>query len=178
MVLCANELFEDFMRDTYEVLVPHVYIPEPTVIAFIIKNIEISGCISYAPRIWSDMVIFDHSDREDLFTELLRIMVANPADTDELKERFCNVAWDMYGVIQNQNPARTKKLTFTGDFLGNVMIVALRNGDFDKANKVMEKLDRSHNEVVGVPSLDALSMFVDACIENKLPSRAIVSIWK
>lgn len=55
------------------------------------------------------------------------------------------------------------------------MTLHLRNGDFEKASIIMEKLDKSHNVVVGVPKIEALSLFVDECINKKLPSQAIVS---
>lgn len=141
----------------------------------IIKNIEISGCIHFIPKIWSDMIIFDHTYREDLVTELLSVMVDNPADTSELTEKFAAVAWDVYKTIDNQNTERTNKISFTGDLLGNIMIVLLRAKEFEKASELMEKLDKNHTSIVGVPRLEALSMFVDACIENKAPSAAIVS---
>lgn len=65
--------------------------------------------------------------------------------------------------------------SFTGDMLGDIMILVLRNNDFEKASVIMEKLDKNHNVVVGVPKIEALSLYVDECINKKLPSQAIVS---
>lgn len=59
--------------------------------------------------------------------------------------------------------------------LGNIMTVLLRSGDFQKASVIMEKLDKSHSVIVGVPKIEALSSFMDECINMKLPSQAIVS---
>lgn len=55
------------------------------------------------------------------------------------------------------------------------MILLLRNKDFEKATVIMDKLDKGHNVVVGVPKIEALSLFVDECINKRLPSQAIVS---
>lgn len=55
------------------------------------------------------------------------------------------------------------------------MILLLRNKEFEKASVIMEKLDKDHQSIVGVPKLEALSLFVDECINQKLPSTAIVS---
>lgn len=59
------------------------------------------------------------------------------------------------------------------------MTLVLQNNDFDKACEVMEKLDKEHGSIVGVPEFQTLSLFVDKCIEEKTPSRAVVgtSFW-
>lgn len=58
--------------------------------------------------------------------------------------------------------------------LGNILILLLRNKDFDKSVTVMNTLDRNHTTIVGIPKLEALARFIDACIEEKKPSHAIV----
>ncbi|KAJ8926147.1 hypothetical protein NQ314_021515 [Rhamnusium bicolor] len=40
----------------------------------------------------------------------------------------------------------------------------------------MDKLDKGHHSIVGVPKLEVLSLFLDQCIEEKSPSRAIACI--
>lgn len=98
------------MKDTYDIYVPHIYIPEPSVMGVILKNVDISGAIHYLPKLWSDMTVFDHVDREDLLTEMLQIMVSNKPEDKELVERFAVVGWDLYNIIENQNPLRTQQL--------------------------------------------------------------------
>lgn len=66
--------------------------------------------------------------------------------------------------------------SFTGEILGKILIVVLRNNDFERGYTVFEKLNREQQKIVGVPSFDALSLFVDHCIKNKSPSKAIVSL--
>lgn len=39
----------------------------------------------------------------------------------------------------------------------------------------MEKLDKDQQKIAGVPKLESLEKFVDLCIEEKAPSKAIVS---
>lgn len=68
--------------------------------------------------------------------------------------------------------------SLTGDLLGKVMLLLLKNDDFDKACKIMDKLDRDHQTVAGVPKIEVLELFIDHCIERKMPTRAIVSIIK
>lgn len=65
--------------------------------------------------------------------------------------------------------------SFTGELLGGIITLLLRNGEFEKAEEAMEVLDKNQDKIVGVPKLEALSLYVDECIKQKLPSRAIVS---
>lgn len=64
--------------------------------------------------------------------------------------------------------------SLTGELLGKIMFLLLQDNDFGKASEIMEKLDKGHGTIVGVPKFETLSLFVDKCIEEKTPSRAIV----
>lgn len=55
------------------------------------------------------------------------------------------------------------------------MTVVLRNEDFERACTIMDNLNNSHTTILGVPKFSALSLFVDHCIKNKSPTRALVS---
>ncbi|XP_017488818.1 PREDICTED: protein PTCD3 homolog, mitochondrial, partial [Rhagoletis zephyria] len=55
-LLCQTEPIDEFMK-IYDLLVPHVYIPEPGIMEEILKAIEIHGAVELMPRFWSDMVI-------------------------------------------------------------------------------------------------------------------------
>lgn len=55
------------------------------------------------------------------------------------------------------------------------MLLVLKNDDFEKAFQVMQKLDKQHQTILGVPKIPALVLYVDHCIKAKMPSRAIVS---
>lgn len=67
--------------------------------------------------------------------------------------------------------------SFTGEMLGKIMILLLKNEEFEKASGIMEKLNKKQHEILGVPSLQALNLFVEHCIKHKLPSPAIVSFY-
>jgi hypothetical protein len=55
-------------------------------------------------------------------------------------------------------------------------MLLLKNKEFEKACTVMEKLDKNQQNIAGVPKIEALSLFVDQCIEEKAPSKAIACI--
>ncbi|CAG9769345.1 unnamed protein product [Ceutorhynchus assimilis] len=176
-LVLSNVPLQDFMESMYNKLVPNIYVPEPSVMREVIKQIELNALIEYIPRIWSDIIVFNQHNREDLLNLILSVMVDNkPKQDTELVEKFANIGWDIYETIDGQNQERYSNLQFTGDLLGKIMIVLLRNDNFEKACTVMNKLDHQHQSIVGVPCFEALSLFVDHCIKNKAPSRAIECI--
>lgn len=59
--------------------------------------------------------------------------------------------------------------------MGKIMLLLLKNNDFQNACTIMDILEKQQNSILGVPNLEALSLFVDKCIENRVPTRAIVS---
>lgn len=65
--------------------------------------------------------------------------------------------------------------SFTGEMLGNILTLLLWNSEFNKACDIMQLLDKEQHTILGVPKFEALSLFVDHCIQQKIPSRAIVS---
>lgn len=107
MLLSSSMPFEEFMQSVYNVLVPHIYIPEPSVMHSILKDLEASGHVEYIPQLWSDMKIFDHITRSNLLQFLLDIMVDNKPQSAELAEQFANIASDLYTFITTQQEDRT-----------------------------------------------------------------------
>lgn len=92
------------MNQVYNVLVPHLYVPEPGIMSEVLKHIDANGAVKYFPKIWSDMIIFDHHYRENLVEQLLRGMVNNlELVENELVEQFAYVAWDVYKRIDEQD---------------------------------------------------------------------------
>nr|CAD7269152.1 unnamed protein product [Timema shepardi] len=128
------------------------------------------------PRLWSDMVIFDHTDRENLVTDILAGMVRNQPPSEDLTTKFAKVAWDIWTKLEAQDQERYRQLRCTGPILGDVMILCLRAGDFPKASMVLRKLDKEQQKVLGVPKLAALQLFLETCIANKDVTNAIVSV--
>ncbi|CAG9853906.1 unnamed protein product [Phyllotreta striolata] len=177
ILMVANTPLEEFMRDIYDLLVPNIYIPEPGVMNEILKQIELNGIVEYLPKIWSDMVSFDHANRENLVDYVVDIMIENPQpENPSLTEHFSKIAWDIYKRIEEQNVRKIGKISATGGKYGKMMALLLRNNDFEQGCKIMEKLDKEHQTIPGVPRLEDLELFIDHCIENKMPSRAIACI--
>ncbi|XP_063930693.1 small ribosomal subunit protein mS39 [Zophobas morio] len=173
-LLCDNLPLEEFMNDVYFKLVPHIYVPEVGIMAEVLNQVDVNGAVEYIPKLWSDLIVFDQSHRENLVDCILNTMVNNEQlVTPELTESFAKIAWDIYSRSINEEEGRVHRLNLTGDLLGKILILLVRQKDFEKACKVMDRLDKNQQTIAGVPKIEALALFVDLCIEEKVPSRGI-----
>ncbi|KFM57482.1 Protein PTCD3-like protein, mitochondrial, partial [Stegodyphus mimosarum] len=60
----------DKVMEVYEKYVPNTYTPEPSVTLSILQAIHFSGAYKYLPRLASDVLVFEQSDRENILTLL------------------------------------------------------------------------------------------------------------
>uniref|UniRef100_A0A8D8MLB0 Small ribosomal subunit protein mS39 n=1 Tax=Culex pipiens TaxID=7175 RepID=A0A8D8MLB0_CULPI len=178
MVLCSTEPLETFM-ETYHLLVPNVYIPEPSVIEEILKSIDVNCAIEHVPLLWSHMIQFDHTNRENLLLLLLQIMITNPPKTPDLVQKFTAIAWDMYTRLEEQSAlagTRNQKssVALSGALLGDILLLVCRGREeFEKAQTIFEKLNTEQNSIVGDPKVEAMRSFIQFCIDERKPSLAI-----
>lgn len=102
------------MENYYNVYVPNIYVPEPSVMGEILSVLELNTAVQYLPKLWSDMIIFDHTDRENLLNAVLDIMMNHQGLDNEnetkFKEQFAKIAWNIWEKIENQDPNRVQKL--------------------------------------------------------------------
>lgn len=179
-LLCQTESIEDFMQ-FYDMLVPNIYIPEPGIMEEILRAIEINGAVEHVPRIWSDMVIFDHTHRESLLLYVLRIMVDNRPNPElpsqqQLPKQCAKVAMDMYNKIE-ESVKRIKKVSFTGQMLGDILTLLVRdNSSFDQAVEVFNYIDKQQHRIPGTPADSALFEYIEATVLNKSPSQALLAL--
>ena len=135
----------------------------------ILKAVQLNGAISYLPQLWSDMVVFDHSKRENLLSLFLQIMSDEypSRDTEEgvtLGKKLAEVAWKIFVLLENQNPELTNYIYWSGKMLGDIMTVLVKSEDLDKAGEIMKKLIAPNQKILGVASLDSLKTFLNAFI--------------
>lgn len=180
-LLCATETLDAFMQ-TYNALVPNIYTPEPGIMAEILKHVEVNGALELLPQLWSDMVVFDHVNRESLLHQVLRIAVENrPNPTELLSQigldaKFMDIGWQIWEKIENQREGRTNQLMWTGQMLGDILTLCARNADMEKATEVFRKLDKDQDKVSGMPSPAALEAYVRMCVTERQPSQAVAAL--
>ncbi|XP_055541391.1 protein PTCD3 homolog, mitochondrial [Wyeomyia smithii] len=174
-LLCSAEPLESFMQ-TYHMLVPNVYIPEPTIMEEILKSIDVNCAMEHLPLIWSHMIQFEHTGRENLLTLVLQMIITTPATDPETVERYTNIAWDMYTRLEEMiaSEQRNRQQTsLSGPILGDILTICCRGKDMDKAQILFEKLHSHQNSIVGDPKLEGLRSFIQLCIDERKPSLAI-----
>lgn len=108
-ILCQAEPLEVFMEH-YNNITPNIYIPEPGLMMEILQTVNMNGAVDYLPKLWSDMVLFDHTDRENLLNLVLKIMVSNKPENEELDEKFAKIGWEIWTKIEEQSQERVRKL--------------------------------------------------------------------
>ncbi|XP_025209053.1 protein PTCD3 homolog, mitochondrial [Melanaphis sacchari] len=166
-LLCQNESVE-FLMKYYNDLVPHIYIPEPTITELIVKSINIAAAVEFYPKIWSDILMFDQADREPIIIELTNGMAQNlfPSLEPSIKEKLGILSGTIYDAIDERKEAGKIKMSWTGNILGNLIDICLFGDNINKATEIIVKLHKHQNYIIGIPDSHTISKFVDYCIEN------------
>jgi pentatricopeptide repeat domain-containing protein 3 len=67
----------------------------------VIKAVDMNGAAEYFPKLWSDMVIFDHTQRANNVSAILNGMVMNePQPSSDLSNKFAGIAWDAWEKLE------------------------------------------------------------------------------
>jgi len=159
----------DKLMECYNKIVPNVYTPEPGIMEEILKSLELNQSIQYLPQLWSDVVIFDQTHRENLIALFLHVMASefpseDTPDAIKLKQEFVKIGWTIWTTLETQD--MTKKIYWSGKMLGDLMAVTVKADDFEKAREVLQKLLRPKHDVIGVPDIHPLKLFLDKAIEK------------
>lgn len=177
-LLCQTEPLEKFM-ETYHRLVPNIYIPEPSIMESILRLVEMESAVGTVPQIWSHMVIFDHTTRENLLSLILKIMVNNKEVlTPELINQFGEIGWQIWQKIEevNENQNMNVKINWTGALLGPILKLQVRCDNYTRALAVFQKLDRDQHNILGVADRTAMEEFIKMAVKNKEPSVAVKAL--
>lgn len=175
-LLCRSQPLDQFM-DTYHRYVPNIYIPEPSIMENILKQVEVEGALHHIPQLWSHMVIFDQTNKEPLINLLLRIMTeASKEDATDLQDKFSSIAGEMWQKMEEiqENPNHMGVVVnWTGQMLGHLLKLKARAGEYDDSVKIFQKLDRDQHLVLGVADRIAIEEFITLAVQNKEPTLAI-----
>lgn len=177
LLLVSTETLDTFL-ETYNLLVPNVYIPEPAVMEEILKAVEVSGAIEHIPMLWSHILLFDMIHREVLLNMLTKIMIENKPNIlipkqAELAEKYGSIAFDIWSKIEEKNDMRSKPMVWTGKLLSDILALLCRVEEYDKAILIFDKLSTQQHKILGEADISALQEFVQLCIVKKQPSKAI-----
>ncbi|XP_018331049.1 protein PTCD3 homolog, mitochondrial [Agrilus planipennis] len=173
-ILCSQMPIEEFMSIVYSIIVPNIYIPEPSVVKEILDSVEATGSIEFLPKLWQDIVSFDYIRRNIIIETVPAIMANNePPEGSELHEQFAIIARDIIQRLEALSQDERTKISLSGEMFGNLIRVLLRDNDFNSACTVLQKLMKGQIEVLGVPKIEDLQLFIEHCEKNKAPTKAI-----
>lgn len=107
----------DQIMESYNLLVPNIYTPEPVVMQELIQAADAVGDMTQIPRFWSDIVAFDQTDREQLLALVLDTLVRNEPDPgSSLVESFSKIAEQIWEKIENQPANRVNVIRWVYTF--------------------------------------------------------------
>lgn len=70
-----------------------------------------NGANTYLPRLWSDMVLFDHTNRENLVTLIVDVLFRNPAvENEDLANKMADTAENIFEKIEQQHDQTVVKI--------------------------------------------------------------------
>ncbi|XP_018396267.1 PREDICTED: protein PTCD3 homolog, mitochondrial [Cyphomyrmex costatus] len=146
-LILATEEFETFFK-LYNKLVPHVTIPEPTVMNAILEALKLHPAqtvTQYIPKLWSHMIMFGHLNREKLLENILYLISVHckPVSDSPLNAQFEEMALTLWDHIQTQNSKRLQHFLVSNTVVGNIVVLLLRGNNFDKAIQIISLLVRS-----------------------------------
>ncbi|XP_059473454.1 small ribosomal subunit protein mS39 [Neocloeon triangulifer] len=192
-LLINLEPLDEFMK-IYNKYVPNIYIPEPGNMEDIVRSIDLHGSWEMLPQIWSDLVVFDQINRDNLvtawFNTAVKANVVAPFESavsqqDSVKNLYVSVEPDdpqqilatsfyeaakhYWEKVASQPKRFVNKITWSGVNLGNCMILAVRANKYNFAVKILDKLLDEYNGAP--PSVESLRIFMKRAVaENDLDS--------
>lgn len=90
----------------------------------------------------------------------------------KLAEQFTEISWKIWTIIETQEKDRPRQIGWTGKMLGDLIAIQIRGNQFENAGEIIKKLisTASGSEVLGIPGIEPLKLFLDVAIaENNSP---------
>lgn len=170
-LLCQFETMEKIM-EFYDKLTPNVWTPNNMGIRDLLQAIELHDGQEHLPRIWSDLILFEFTKREDILNSIFQLMAKE--NRSELVERFADIAskiaeqW-LEDSVSDMQPLFLLTCTILGDFI----VISLKAKRFDQAWKLFEIYNKNPQALTGCFSESSLLMLLMSCIEKKKADKAL-----
>jgi len=167
-LICQTETM-DGIRDFYMKYVPHVYTPEPGVMAHIIEAAEFHEAYDFLPLLWSDCQYFEYSTRDQVYKPLLKAMANAKTKDSSIHEKLVTVTQDFIKKIDeavSEERYGSGSKAWSGEMLSTCMRIFLNGNDLEKANQVLIKLAEKQNDIMGFADTDVLQDYCQKLIES------------
>ncbi|XP_014280761.1 small ribosomal subunit protein mS39 [Halyomorpha halys] len=161
------------IMEFYDDFVPNIYVPEPSVINAILKVVGKNMAWDLLPKLWSDIVLFEQFEISGVMENILETASQNV--DEHLMEDMSKIAWSAWEKIEGLKRERSS-FQWSASALGNILLILLKNGEKSKANLIINKLIQLGSSAINEPKIEALSLYIESCIENSSPDVAIKCI--
>ncbi|CAL4058593.1 unnamed protein product, partial [Meganyctiphanes norvegica] len=146
----------------------------------ILYAVKIQDALQYLPVLWSNMVLFGHSNREKLVALVLETTKQHQLTQDNttLTKQITTLVWDAWTRVQAaaQDDYIRNKIQWTSSMVGDILTVLSVHGEYYKAVEVMNIAVTDSNSILGYLPMSALKAFTDIAIENKEANTAMSAV--
>ncbi|GFT27880.1 protein PTCD3 homolog, mitochondrial [Trichonephila clavipes] len=164
-LLCKLEDIDKLM-EIYEKYVPNTYTPEPSVTLAFIEAIHLNGAYQYLPKMCSDVLFFEQTERENILTALMDAAACMKHD-EKTQTDLVNMVWNILEKINIRTQSRRLPFDWTGVLLGNFLVTFINGSDIEKAWAIIKKLKDEENSIIGYPDVDCLLKFCELSLEKE-----------
>ena len=166
----------DKAMELYSELVPHSCTPMYNFYSILLNHIHTNAALQYLPKIWEDILMsdFGQASKENqymLTNQLMQVLLSNDPSLYEftgMSEIFLTIALQIFTHLETGKADRKLYLRFNNlavNICNNVILVSLREGDFDLATKVVRFCIAEKNVMPGTLRDDALEKFITASVD-------------
>lgn len=172
-LLCSTENIHTFF-EIYNKYVPNIYTPEPSVVCEIIEAVDLNGATEYIPQLWSDIILFNQYERENVVKAILGVMGRGKQEA-KLQEQFAVIVSDIRERCDQEKADRyNRPIQWTGQMLGDMISVYLNtDGKFSDAWELIQRLDKEQHKILGYPDQACLKKFCQVCLDAAEEEKAI-----
>ncbi|KAL3864392.1 hypothetical protein ACJMK2_006079 [Sinanodonta woodiana] len=174
-VLCMFETVDKIM-EYYERLVPHTWLPYRNEFQFLLDTIEVEQAYRHLPKIWSDIMVNGY-DFINMFTDRVFKMMASTTHPPALQHQFAMMAKHVLKARDDLiERDRRLSIDINAPLLGYMILLFLRDGQFDEAWNYFERYRSQHGKFAGLMLDNVYAEMVDNCIKQQDVQKAFVCV--
>ena len=173
-VVLQNDSLETAMG-LYNKLVPHSSTPMYNFYGILLNTIHNTGGLQYLAKVWDDLILSEYGsaskeNQYKLTSQMMQILKSNnPANYDltGLSEVYVNITNKVFAHLVDGKDSKKLFLRFNNAAAGicnDALVVALREGDFELAARIVKFCVEEKNVMPGNLSDESLDSYVKACV--------------
>ncbi|XP_034934200.1 protein PTCD3 homolog, mitochondrial [Chelonus insularis] len=151
-----NQALDEFVKNYYDLIVPHIYTAEPSVMDAILNAVEandVEVSKTLLPKFWTHIVQFDHLEKRSLIAKALNLMRTHckPDKNSPINKIYADAGWTVWDYVMNRQIQRIQEVTWTATILCDIAILYYRADEIEKCASIIEYLFDKRQQIIGVP---------------------------